>query len=154
MAAATELRRLIDESDVVFALTDTRESRWLPTLLCRASNTPLINAALGFDSWLVMRHGLDASRPVSGALAPREASATSAVAGSFKDDHQSPAEPSADLGTATVAAAPTVGCYFCSDVVGPLNTTRGRTMDQQCTVSSASAPHRPPSAFKAPWSPS
>ena len=55
------LSDLIKDCDVVFLLTDTRESRWLPTVMARSEGKMLINAALGLDSWLVMRHGGDRS---------------------------------------------------------------------------------------------
>ncbi len=87
----TMLQNLVDNADVVFLLTDTRESRWLPTVMARASDKMMINAALGLDSWLVMRHGGNVSE---GRL----------------------------------------GCYFCNDVVAPENSTKNRTLDQQCTV--------------------
>lgn len=95
------LHELIQQHDAVFLLTDTRESRWLPTVMALATDTPLINSALGLDSWLVMRHG-----PSSSLLSSK----------------------------ATASEATKLGCYFCSDVVAPENSTRDRTLDQQCTV--------------------
>jgi ubiquitin-like modifier-activating enzyme ATG7 len=107
----TKLHGLIDDSDVVFLLTDTRESRWLPTVMALATQTPLINAALGLDSWLVMRHG-----PSSSALSSiNHATSTS---NDIRDNNNQQR----------------LGCYFCSDVVAPENSTRDRTLDQQCTV--------------------
>ena len=98
-AEVAQLDALIADSDVCFILTDTRESRWLPTLQCVHHGKLAINAALGFDSFLVMRHGFGAATE-----------------------------------TANVASR-CLGCYFCTDVVAPMDSTMNRTLDQQCTVS-------------------
>lgn len=87
------LTKLIQDHDVIFLLTDSRESRWLPTVLGTLYQKTVITVALGFESFVVMRHGIHS-----------------------KD--------SKDV----------LGCYFCNDVVAPVNSTKDRSLDQQCTV--------------------
>ncbi|XP_065918994.1 ubiquitin-like modifier-activating enzyme ATG7 [Dysidea avara] len=100
------LEQLVESHDVVYLLMDTRESRWLPTLLTTTMGKLCINAALGFDTYMVMRHGY---RP----------------------------DPQLDIPAAQTGGTPgnVLGCYYCNDVVAPTDSTRDRTLDQQCTVS-------------------
>jgi len=95
MAAVADLDALVRDHDIVFLLTDTRESRWLPTVLSLARGKLAVSVALGFDTFLVMRHGSSLQ---------------------------------------TKYGVPRLGCYFCNDVAAPLNSTKNRTLDQQCTV--------------------
>lgn len=50
---------LINSHDIIFLCTDNKESRWLPTMIAVSQNKPLINIAVGFDTWVVMRHPIN-----------------------------------------------------------------------------------------------
>ncbi|GKA47337.1 ubiquitin-like modifier-activating enzyme ATG7 [Tanacetum coccineum] len=78
-----------------------------------------ITAALGFDSFLVMRHG-------AGPLSETDESKTESVSSlSASVEEMSLIQSDSKL---------RLGCYFCNDVVAPVDSTANRTLDQQCTV--------------------
>uniref|UniRef100_A0A3Q2TCY0 Ubiquitin-like modifier-activating enzyme ATG7 n=1 Tax=Fundulus heteroclitus TaxID=8078 RepID=A0A3Q2TCY0_FUNHE len=108
-----QLEKLISEHDVVFLLMDTRESRWLPTVIAASKRKLVVNAALGFDTFVVMRHGLKKS--------------------TISQTGSEPGVPGSSLFSNIPGHK--LGCYFCNDVVAPGDSTRDRTLDQQCTVS-------------------
>uniref|UniRef100_A0A2K5DR70 Ubiquitin-like modifier-activating enzyme ATG7 n=1 Tax=Aotus nancymaae TaxID=37293 RepID=A0A2K5DR70_AOTNA len=116
-----QLEQLIENHDVIFLLIDTRESRWLPAIIATSKRKPVINAALGFDTFVVMRHGLKKPKQQgAGDLCPNHLAASADL-----------------LDSSAFANIPgyKLGCYFCNDVVAPRDSTRDRTLDQQCTVS-------------------
>ena len=90
-----QLEQLIKEHDCIFLLMDTRESRWLPTLIAAANRKLVINSALGFDSFLVMRHGV---KNPNNKISLKE---TNYQASKIESEN--------------------LGCYFCNDIVAPGN---------------------------------
>ena len=125
-----ELETLIENHDVIFLLTDTRESRWLPTMLAAKYDRMVINCALGFDSFLVMRHGANKNVDV----VATETTGT-------KDEEKEKEEKEKEENKQEEKEVKTLrgdggrlGCYFCQDIVAPGDSTRDRTLDQQCTV--------------------
>jgi hypothetical protein len=109
----TVLSDLLEKHDIVFSLLDSREGRWLPTVMCAAYRKLMITAALGFESYVVMggRHG--GCRAANAAVDEGES-----LAGSITGP----------------SVSSSVACYFCSDIVGARNSQINRSLDQQCTV--------------------
>lgn len=124
------LERLIRDHDAIFLLMDTRESRWLPTVIAMAEKKLVINAAIGFDTFLLQRFGI---RDYELSGDPTTISPTDQPSNSKGGDSRSTDELSAKH--STQLQSDQLGCYFCNDIVAPGDSTLDRTLDQQCTVS-------------------
>ena len=59
LAEVDKLDQLVQEHDAVMLLLDTREARWLPTVVAASHNKICFSVALGFDNFIVIRHGGD-----------------------------------------------------------------------------------------------
>ncbi|CAJ0931328.1 unnamed protein product, partial [Mesorhabditis belari] len=104
-----QLEELVLQHDVLFLALDSREARWLPTVLANIHNKMAYSVALGFDTYVIIRHGVGESDVAS--------TSESSVRG--------------------IVSYSNLACYFCSDVTAPGNSTTDRTLDQQCTVARA-----------------
>jgi ubiquitin-like modifier-activating enzyme ATG7 len=92
------------------------KSRWLPTLQCAAYAKPLINAALGFDSYLVMHSNTEKLSQSQDQRRAKLNIDSSKVTVDEPSSHQH------------------LGCYFCNDIIAGSNSRSGRPLDEQCTV--------------------
>lgn len=123
VCATETLVKLITSHDVVFLLTDSREARWVPSVIASAHGVGVINVALGFDTYVVMRHG----------TVPSSSSASSSSScAHLQDPHTVCAGDKSTY--ARALSSNQLACYFCSDIVGPMDSMTMRTLDQQCTV--------------------
>jgi ubiquitin-like modifier-activating enzyme ATG7 len=123
-----KLEKLISENDVIFLLTDSRESRWFPTLLAKKHGKICITAAIGFDTFVVMRHGHENVNIINDNSKDKD---------NDKDNDNQGFQYSNNLINPENFDnnKEKIGCYFCNDIVSPVDTTFNRTLDQQCTIS-------------------
>lgn len=130
-----KLENLIENHDVTFLLMDTRESRWLPTVIAMSKQKLVINAAIGFDTFLLQRYGI---RNYSEEVQPDSsvgATTTNLEASQSSSRQCNSSSDSGIKNTVYQLSSDKLGCYFCNDIVAPGDSTLDRTLDQQCTVS-------------------
>ena len=136
------LQSLVESHDAIFLLMDTRESRWLPTVMGKAAGKTVINAALGFDTYVVMRHGVRSPKPRHEGEkqdgSPKHAEGIPealkvAASDPIESRHSSASSVNAPA-SSQESAEEELGCYFCTDVVAPADSLKNATLDRQCTV--------------------
>ncbi|KAL9095443.1 MAG: hypothetical protein Q9165_002314 [Trypethelium subeluteriae] len=138
-----KLKNLIEEHDAVFLLMDTRESRWLPTVMGKSAKKIVLNAALGFDTFVVMRHGLKASAKGEEELGCYFCNDVVAPADSVKDQTLDQQCTVTRPGIAAIASALLVELLV-SILQHPLRARAPATTDKQHASAAATAPDLPP----------
>uniref|UniRef100_A0A0N5C7Z8 Ubiquitin-like modifier-activating enzyme ATG7 n=1 Tax=Strongyloides papillosus TaxID=174720 RepID=A0A0N5C7Z8_STREA len=102
----SKLDNLIQNHDTIFLLLDSKEARWLPTLMSAVYNKLVITVGIGFDSYVILRHGVNLSPYIDNSM----------------------------INTLTEVPCEKLGCYFCNDITSPGNSVDDRTLDMKCTV--------------------
>jgi len=135
-----DLAELVRTHDAIFLLSDSRECRWLPTVMGAAYRKLVITVGLGFDSYVVMRHGVSPTEnPTEGCkelgcyfcsdvVAPRD---------SLTDRTLDQACTVTRPGVSMVAAA-----YACELFVSVLHHPKGILAPANGTCSLGSVPHQ------------
>lgn len=123
-----QLDECIRECDVLFLVMDSRESRWLPTLLAAVHNKLAITVALGFDNFVIIRHGANPNEQESIGVDDIGISSSTFVPSETASNSEM-------INRNTEVPGSKLGCYFCNDVTAPGNSTSDRALDQQCTIS-------------------
>ncbi|KAI9688833.1 MAG: Autophagy protein 7 [Bathelium mastoideum] len=137
-----KLKELIEEHDAIFLLMDTRESRWLPTVMGKSAKKIVVNAALGFDTFVVMRHGLKASGKGEEELGCYFCNDVVAPADSVKDQTLDQQCTVTRPGIAAIASALLVELLV-SILQHPLRARAPATTDKQHASAIATAPNLP-----------
>jgi len=135
-----DLAELVRTHDAIFLLSDSRECRWLPTVMGAAYRKLVITVGLGFDSYVVMRHGVSPTEDptvgckelgcyfCSDVVAPRD---------SLTDRTLDQACTVTRPGVSMVAAA-----YACELFVSILHHPKGILAPANGTCSLGSVPHQ------------
>lgn len=138
-ASVKQLQELIQTHDVIFLLMDSRESRWLPTVMAAAAQKLVINVALGFDTFLAQRHGIRLRKEdstSSGNNTPHIEAVYSQLKASklWVEETLEESTDETKMNSRSLLFGHQLGCYFCNDIFAPGNSSTDRTLDQQCTV--------------------
>ena len=134
------LAELVRTHDAIFLLSDSRECRWLPTVLGAAQRKLVITVGLGFDSYVVMRHGV--------APTPDPAAGTKDLGCYFCSDVVAPRDSLTDrtLDQACTVTRPGVSmvaaAYACELLVSVLHHPQGALAPANGSCALGSVPHQ------------